>query len=159
MIIVLELMRTIWAMEEDHDIPVAKVGGKNLYLWNRHQVPTARKMAYWYGKYTHCFILDLTSIERDRVYRTSMLKWNFKKLFSTFQVMDSYTALLTIEENDVGRKVVHFVQTKMSSIMEDSLAALRRNRRMAISLINETEVYSLLSVLLWYDCAEQFPLE
>ena len=32
MIIALELMRTIWAMEEDHDIPVAKVGGKNLYL-------------------------------------------------------------------------------------------------------------------------------
>lgn len=115
-------------------------------------------MAHWYGKYTHCFNPDLTSIKRDRVYRTSMLKWNFKKLFSTFQVMDSYTALLTIEENDVGRKVVHFVQTKMTSIMEGSLTTLRSNQRMVISLFNEIEVYSLLSMLLWYNWAEQLPL-
>ena len=62
--------------------------------------------------------------------------------------MDSYIALLTVAENDVGRKVVHFVQTKMTSIMEGSLTTLRSNQRMVISLFNEIEVYSLLSMLL-----------
>lgn len=63
-------------------------------------------------------------------------------LLPYLQVMDSYITLLTIAENDLGRKVLHYVQTKMTSIIEGNYtfknqAASQRNQKNVNSLIDE----------------------
>ncbi|XP_056007179.1 uncharacterized protein LOC125652353 [Ostrea edulis] len=92
----LALVRKLWALEEDHDIPVAKVEGENI-----------------------CDT-DIRSLRPG--------KW------LTDMVMDSYITLLTIAENDLGRKVLHYMQTKMTSIIEGNYtfknqAASQRNQK------------------------------
>lgn len=63
-------------------------------------------------------------------------------LLPYLQVMDSYITLLTIAENDLGRKVLHYMQTKMTSIIEGNYtfknqAASQRNQKNVNSLIDE----------------------
>uniref|UniRef100_K1RAN2 Ubiquitin-like protease family profile domain-containing protein n=1 Tax=Magallana gigas TaxID=29159 RepID=K1RAN2_MAGGI len=84
-----KLVMKLWSLKEDNDIPVAKVGGKNV-----------------------CDT-DIRSLRPGQ--------------WLTDMVMDSYLSLLALAQTDMGKKVVDFVHTKMTSIIEGSFRIKKRD--------------------------------